>query len=203
LGLLGTWIIYYLGLLNRGVNENVESTIYYPYNLALILINNHVNINTIQIYPIIFGFTIGIMVIFISAMTRSGRKFYNTEAISTLRPTSNIETWYLILLCVNAGISEEIMFRGALPSLLFAVTHNAPASLTVSCFVFGCVHWYQGARGVISTFFMALLFSAILMIGFGLHVVMILHFFFNIAALFLIPKVSAIGRSHTVTGRGN
>lgn len=199
LGVLGTWVIYYLGLLKGRVNGEGTSTIYHPYDLTLGVVNQYINIDASLICPVLFGFCIGIIVIFIVARTRRGRKFYNTETISTLGSTSNTETAYLTLLCINAGISEEIMFRGALPSLLFAVTHNAPASLTVSCVVFGCMHWYQGARGVISTFFMALLFSAILMVGLGLYVVMFLHFFFNIAALLLIPKAFDTGRPNTVT----
>gem|GEM_PF-6221811 len=196
-GGFGTFIIYYLNMLNPHANREGRSTIYHPYDLAFHLVRTYINVDHSQLYPSLFGFFIGIIAIFLIARTRRGRNFYNTDTLLVLRPSSTTETLYLLLLCINAGVSEEIMFRGALPSLLLAITHNETASLTVSCLVFGSVHWYQGARGVISTFLMAIFFSAILIAGFEFYIVMLLHFLFNVAALFLIPRAYTVDRPDT------
>ncbi|WP_342629229.1 CPBP family intramembrane glutamic endopeptidase [Nguyenibacter vanlangensis] len=189
-GVLGILIIYFMGLTqDRNFHGGIYS-IYRPYDVAFAILKQSVNIDQAQLLPLGFGFCMGLVILLFVSRTRKGKKFYATEAVSTLRPRDATESVYVIALIINAAISEEIMFRGAFPSLLFNITHNAMFAIIASAIVFGCMHWYQGARGVLSTFCLAVIFSLILGAGFSLYLVIALHFVLNMMALFVFPKRS-------------
>lgn len=185
-GVAGSCLIYNF--------ERTNTSIYLPYQIAFRVVHENTSIDPSQLVPMLFGFCIGLIAIVFVARTRRGRKFYNTEAVSALRPDTQSEKTYLVLLCVNAAISEEIMFRGALPVLIYTISENAMTAILVAALAFGCMHCYQGARGILSTFCLAILFSILLGVGFNLYVVMLLHFFINMMALFVLPKISRLGR---------
>ncbi|MYG82207.1 MAG: CPBP family intramembrane metalloprotease, partial [Gemmatimonadetes bacterium] len=83
-----------------------------------------------------------------------------TELVHAVMPVTRGEKWLFVVLCLAAGVSEEIVFRGFVP--LFVLPwfgHYMLAALPVSL-VFGILHAYQGAHGVARTSLLGLLLAA-------------------------------------------
>jgi membrane protease YdiL (CAAX protease family) len=91
---------------------------------------------------------------------------------------------------VTAGFSEEILCRGFLFYLLFAVFPNvSPAIIIIATSaLFGFCHLYQGIQGVMQTALGgALLGCLYLATGSSLVYVIILHFFTDYVNVFALP----------------
>lgn len=102
-------------------------------------------------------------------------------------------------LSLNAGISEELMFRLAVPALVFGATGSAIAAVVVSVLLFGLLHVYQGVAGVVGTTLIGgLLFASYVATG-SILVPIVLHVLFDLRSLVLIP-VTVYG-AHRVDGR--
>lgn len=71
--------------------------------------------------------------------------------IEALLPRNRSEVKWCIPLALNAGISEEIFYRVALPLLALEATGSISASLAISIIAFGMAHYYQGWKGVLAT----------------------------------------------------
>jgi uncharacterized protein len=71
--------------------------------------------------------------------------------IEALLPRNRKEVLACIPLAINAGISEEIFFRVALPLLALMATGSVTAAIAISIAAFGLAHWYQGWKGVFAT----------------------------------------------------
>jgi len=145
------------------------------------------------------GFIIGVGVVTgaalgaVIALKRSrGNAVSRTNAlgdIEALLPRNCRERWWAALISINAGFSEELFFRVLLPLLLYRVFGNVFAALGISILVFGCVHVYQGWKGVVATTVVGALFTAVYLgsgqIGFS----MLLHAVMDLNALLLMPAV--------------
>ena len=71
--------------------------------------------------------------------------------VEPLLPRTGRETLMAIPLALNAGISEELCFRLALPLLIATCTGSAIAGLAVAAVIFGLMHRYQGWKGITMT----------------------------------------------------
>jgi membrane protease YdiL (CAAX protease family) len=82
-----------------------------------------------------------------------------------IMPQTSTEAFAFVALACTAGLSEEFVYRG----FVFAVFSRAFAgsafaaffALVVSSAWFAMAHMYQGRRGVITTFVVGMLFSAV------------------------------------------
>jgi membrane protease YdiL (CAAX protease family) len=102
-------------------------------------------------------------------------------------------------LSINAGISEELMFRLALPTVVYGASGSAIAAVVVSVLVFGALHAYQGVTGVVGTTLIgAFLFFTLLATG-SILAPILLHILFDLRSLVLIP--TAVFGAHKVDGR--
>jgi membrane protease YdiL (CAAX protease family) len=96
------------------------------------------------------------------AADRRGFLFRFTEKIM---PQTSAETLVFVALACSAGLSEEFTYRG----FVFAVFSRAfadsafPASIAmvVTSAWFAVAHLYQGRRGMLTTFVVGLVFSAV------------------------------------------
>ena len=108
-------------------------------------------------------------------------------------PTTRMQRWWWVLVCLSAGIGEEWVFRGFVLHLL---TETWPelagwAVLLVAAAVFGMAHAYQGWRGVLATAVVGLLLS-VLYLGTGnLLLPMVVHALIDLHVLLLLPEVRA------------
>ena len=71
--------------------------------------------------------------------------------IEPMMPRNTGETGWTSLLALNAGLSEEVFFRLLLPLLLIGLFHNALLAFALGTVLFGLVHFYQGAAGILMT----------------------------------------------------
>jgi membrane protease YdiL (CAAX protease family) len=82
------------------------------------------------------------------------------HTLAGLAPSSGTEIAAWILLCVMAGISEEIVFRGYLQRQFTAWGRGALAvGVVFSAILFGCAHGYQGVHYMILLSIYGALFS--------------------------------------------
>jgi membrane protease YdiL (CAAX protease family) len=81
--------------------------------------------------------------------------------VQALLPWNNAERFWLTLISVNAGLSEELFFRLLVPLLLLIITKQAGFALAVSCVLFGLGHAYQGRPGVLGTTAAAILLTVV------------------------------------------
>ncbi|MFB2351758.1 CPBP family intramembrane glutamic endopeptidase, partial [Priestia megaterium] len=72
--------------------------------------------------------------------------------IEPLMPRNAAEIACAIPLAINAGVTEEVFFRLALPLLAVQATGSALAGFAIACAAFALVHWYQGWKGMLVVF---------------------------------------------------
>ena len=112
--------------------------------------------------------------------------------IGALLPRTRGEVKYGIGLSLNAGLVEELLFRLGMPALLFGITGNGPVAFGLAALLFGFLHIYQKALGVIVATLLGLVFTLIYLLTGSIWIVMIVHALIDLRSLVLIPLV--IGR---------
>ncbi|HNP16164.1 MAG TPA: type II CAAX endopeptidase family protein [Terrimesophilobacter sp.] len=109
--------------------------------------------------------------------------------IHALLPRNRAELKYGWLLSINAGVVEELLFRLAMPVLIFGVFGDALLAISVSLVVFGALHAYQGVGGVIGSFLIGVVLMAVFLATGNILWPILLHAVFNLRSLVLIPVV--------------
>ena len=80
-------------------------------------------------------------------------------AIDSLLPRSWNEVTFWIILCVSAGICEEVVFRGYLQKQFLALTESVAVAIALQGVVFGISHGYQGWKNVTVISILGVLFG--------------------------------------------
>lgn len=98
---------------------------------------------------------------------------------------SALEIPLAFLLCLAVGYREEIYFRSYLTTRFTELgVKPVPAVIGVSL-VFGMAHWGQGVIGVVTTFFIGVVFGLIFNAKKDLHAVALAHTFYNFAVILM------------------
>jgi membrane protease YdiL (CAAX protease family) len=107
--------------------------------------------------------------------------------IAPLFPASAAGRWFFGAVCLGAGISEELAFRGFL-LFYFATLLDFGTSFGVvgSSAVFGLGHLYQGWRGVLLTAFIGLLLAAAYVASGSILVPMVIHAALDLRLLIIV-----------------
>lgn len=134
-------------------------------------------------------FALGVGLLLGVVLARNETEVPSLGDVQALLPRNRAELKYGAALAINAGVVEELLFRLALPALIFGITGNAVASVVVSIAVFGALHVYQGAAGVIAATVIGLLFMAIYIATGSIVVVIVLHALFDLRSLVFIPVI--------------
>lgn len=118
--------------------------------------------------------------------------------VGALLPRNRAELGFGAALSINAGVVEELLFRLALPALVFGVTGDAAVAIAASVLLFASLHIYQGLSGSAG----ALLIGALLMLLYlatgSILWSILAHVLFDLRSLVLIP-MAAYG-AHRKTG---
>ncbi|NEM90708.1 CPBP family intramembrane glutamic endopeptidase [Galbitalea soli] len=109
--------------------------------------------------------------------------------IGALLPRTRGELVYGAALALNAGVLEELLFRLAMPALLFGITGNGPLSFLIAALLFGLLHLYQGLPGVAGSTVLGLLFTVVYVLSGSIAVPIVLHALIDLRSLVLIPVV--------------
>lgn len=109
--------------------------------------------------------------------------------IGALLPRNRAELAYGAALSINAGIVEELLFRLALPTLVFAVTGNSVVAIVVAIALFGSLHLYQGVAGVVGSTVIGTVLMAVFLATGSIVTAIALHALIDLRSLVLIPLV--------------
>jgi uncharacterized protein len=142
------------------------------------------------------GLTAGILIVLIlpavlalwneKIRTKAGRA---ARKLAFLLPSTREERRWWWLVCITAGISEEIVYRG----FLLHYFHGLPFHLSLtwalvgSSIIFGIGHLYQGLAGALQTLVIGFLFGAIFVVTGNLLLPVVLHALMDLRVLALLP----------------
>lgn len=107
--------------------------------------------------------------------------------VKAIIPRSLGELRYGAALSVNAGVSEELLFRLGLPALAYAVTGDAVVAFAGAAVLFGMLHLYQGPVGVVFTGVLGVVFTALYLVTGSILVPIVLHAFVDLRSMVLLP----------------
>jgi membrane protease YdiL (CAAX protease family) len=106
------------------------------------------------------------------------------EKRTPFMPTKKEELSGYVLLCVCAGVFEEIVYRGYLVTyfghLFREADYQQTLSVVLPAFVFSISHFYHSVKNIIKAFVLAVLLGYIFVKSGSLVIVMALHFLMNL-----------------------
>jgi uncharacterized protein len=142
------------------------------------------------------GLTAGILIVLIlPAVFALGSEKIRTKAgkaarkLAFLLPSTREERRWWWLVCITAGISEEIVYRGFLLHYFHVLPFHCSLTwaLVGASVIFGIGHLYQGLAGAVQTCVIGFLFGAIFLLTGSLLLPMVLHAFMDLRVLALLP----------------
>jgi membrane protease YdiL (CAAX protease family) len=107
--------------------------------------------------------------------------------IRALLPRVRGELKYGAGLGLQAGLFEELLFRLAMPALLFGILGNGPVAFGLACLVFGMLHLYQGAPGILVSTILGAVFAVLYVVTGSIAAPIVLHALVDLRSLVLIP----------------
>jgi membrane protease YdiL (CAAX protease family) len=119
--------------------------------------------------------------------------------IGALLPRNRAELGYGAALSINAGLVEELLFRLAVPALVYGVFGDAVVAVIASVVLFGGLHVYQGAWGILGSMSIGALLMVLYLATGNILVPIIAHALIDLRSLVLIPVV--VFRVHTKAAR--
>lgn len=137
------------------------------------------------------GFAIGMGALLFMQWRRI-RKMLKPVAVpaDALLPRNRREAMIAAVLSLNAGFSEELFFRLALPLLLLHLTGSLWIAFGVAGVCFGLAHAYQGWKGVLATMMAGGVLTLIYLSHGSLLRVMLIHAAIDIVALVVRPAIT-------------
>jgi membrane protease YdiL (CAAX protease family) len=148
---------------------------------------------------VVAGFAVGVVLVMVVPILLLRRQVDEVPAIGDIRallPRNRGELPYGATLGLTAGIVEELLFRLALPALLFGVLKGFPGvgipdagalSFGIAALLFGALHLYQGPLGVLFAFILGLLFTLLYLVTGSILAPIALHVLIDLRSLVLIP----------------
>lgn len=109
--------------------------------------------------------------------------------IQAMIPRNLAEVRLGALLSVNAGVIEELLFRLALPAVVFGAFGNAWLAILATVLVFGALHVYQGVVGVIVTMIIGALLMVLYIATGSIAVPIVVHVLIDLRSFVLIPLI--------------
>lgn len=107
--------------------------------------------------------------------------------IRPLLPRARAELPYGAALAVGAGVIEELLFRLAIPALVFRLLPDPLAAFGLAAAVFGLLHLYQGPAGVAFSTVLGVVFTALYVLSGTIVLPIVAHALLDLRSLVLIP----------------
>ncbi|CAN5505063.1 hypothetical protein BH09ACT4_BH09ACT4_15210 [soil metagenome] len=139
---------------------------------------------------ILVGFGIAVLVVMVLPVLLLRAKLDEIPAIGDIKallPRNRGELPYGAGLALTAGVVEELLFRLALPAILFGVFGNGPVAFGIAAVLFGLLHIYQGPQGMFFAFVLGVVFTALYVLSGSILVPIVLHALIDLRSLVLIP----------------
>ena len=141
--------------------------------------------------------TVGLTVFGVVAARRE-QQIPTVGDIRSMLPRNRQELGLGALLSINAGIVEELLFRLALPALIYGASGSAIGAVLASVLLFGALHIYQGVWGVAGTTVIGAILMGLYAVSGTIILPIVVHALFNLRSLVLIPV--AVNGVHKVDG---
>jgi len=140
---------------------------------------------------LVVGFAAALVVgtLLVVVLARKETEVASVGDVQALLPRNRAELRYGAALAINAGVVEELLFRLALPALVFGLTRSAVAAVVVSIVVFALLHVYQGVAGIVGALVIGTLLMAVYLATGSILVAIVVHALFDLRSLVLIPIV--------------
>ena len=115
------------------------------------------------------------------------------KVLSFLIPATTEERRWWCLLCITAGICEELLYRGFLLRYLHSEPFHLSVNwaLVVASIIFGIGHLYQGVKPALGTVVMGFALGAVFVATGSLLIPIIVHAFLDLRVLVLLPAGAA------------
>ncbi len=143
---------------------------------------------------ILAGLGVATVLVLVVPVLLLRRRLDEVPAIGDIRallPRNRGELPYGAALGVTAGVVEELLFRLALPALLFGVLQGIPGAgplaFGIAALLFGALHLYQGPLGLLFAFVLGLLFTTLYVVTGSILAPIALHVLIDLRSLVLIP----------------
>ena len=140
-----------------------------------------------MVVGLVLALVVGTLLIVVLA--RKETEVASIGDVQALLPRNRAELPYGAALAVNAGVVEELLFRLAMPALIFGVTGSAVAAVVGSLLVFALLHVYQGVAGIVGALVIGTLLMAVYLATGSILVAVVVHALFDLRSLVLIPVV--------------
>jgi membrane protease YdiL (CAAX protease family) len=142
------------------------------------------------------GFAIGASTVFVALLVvpvillrRQIGEIPTVGDIGSLLPRARGELIYGAGLSLNAGLVEELLFRLAMPALLFGITGNGVVAFALAAVLFGLLHLYQKVWGVIGATLLGIALTLVFLLSGSIWVAMAVHAFIDLRSLVLVPLI--------------
>ena len=135
------------------------------------------------------GFVVIVVPILVLFLARSQEDVTAIGDIQALIPRNTAEVRLGALLSLNAGIVEELVFRLAVPALLYGAFGSALFALITSALLFGALHSYQGAAGVAGTTVVGAFLLLLYVATGSIFVPILVHVLIDLRSFVLIPLI--------------
>lgn len=113
----------------------------------------------------------------------------NKYRLYSILPHSAREFPSYLVLCLAAGIGEEVVYRGMLFAILAYLTGSQLAAVLIASVVFALAHAVQGLRGVVAIFLIALAAHGLVLFAHSLLPAILAHTVYDAVAGWLIPRL--------------
>ena len=112
------------------------------------------------------------------------------KKLAFLLPSTGEERRWWWLVCITAGVCEEVVYRGFLLHYFHVVPFHLSLTwaLVVSSVIFGIGHLYQGVLGAVQTMVIGFIFGAIFVATGSLLVPMVLHAVLDLRVLAMLKE---------------
>jgi uncharacterized protein len=110
-----------------------------------------------------------------------------SHEINHLLPKNSKERYWISVISINAGLSEELFFRLFLPILVYIIFESPMISILLPSIWFGLVHSYQGRNGIIFTFIAGLMLFYIYLLTQNIWITILVHIFLDLNGLVITP----------------
>jgi membrane protease YdiL (CAAX protease family) len=123
------------------------------------------------------------------ALARRSESVPTIGDIGALLPRNRPELVLGAVLSVNAGVVEELLFRLAVPALVFGATGSASAAVVGSVLLFGSLHFYQGWPGIVGATVIGAMLMVLYLATGSILAAIVAHALIDLRSLVLIPML--------------
>jgi CAAX protease family protein len=119
--------------------------------------------------------------------TKAGKA---AKKLAFLLPSTREERRWWWLVCITAGICEEVVYRGFLLHYLHVLPFHLSFTwaLVVSSLIFGIAHLYQGVMGAVQTAVIGAVLGAMFLASGTLWLPIVVHAVLDLRVLAMLPE---------------